>query len=47
MLGAPARSLLRLGWCDVRIFVAGVGGVIGVRLVPLRSAAGHLMAAMT
>jgi nucleoside-diphosphate-sugar epimerase len=31
----------------VRVFVAGASGVIGVRLVPLLVAAGHVVAAMT
>src|SRR5215475_7522190 len=31
----------------MRIFVAGASGVIGVRLVPLLVAAGHVVAAMT
>ena len=31
----------------MRIFVAGASGLIGVRLVPLLVAAGHVMAGMT
>src|SRR5215470_5108295 len=43
---SPGRQVLsRL--CAVRIFVAGATGVIGIRLVPLLAARGHVVAGMT
>src|SRR6201994_3482074 len=51
---APVRDAIRgarrrpwLGWAAMRIFVAGASGVIGVRLLPLLVADGHVGAAMT
>jgi nucleoside-diphosphate-sugar epimerase len=32
---------------DIRIFVAGASGLIGIRLVPLLASAGHVVAGMT
>src|SRR6201994_3650291 len=50
---APVRDAIRgarrrpwLGWAAMRIFVAGASGVIGVRLLPLLVADGHVGAAL-
>ena len=45
--GSPPSSPTTACPPDVRVFVAGVTGVIGVRLVPLLVAAGHEVAGMT
>src|SRR5579859_247390 len=36
-----------VGWADMRIFLAGASGLIGVRLVPLLVEQGHEVAGMT
>lgn len=41
------RSGLWLGCRAVRVFIAGASGVIGVRLIPLLAADGHVVAGMT
>ena len=41
------RSGLRVGCRTGRIFLAGASGVIGVRLIPLLAADGHVVAGMT
>jgi nucleoside-diphosphate-sugar epimerase len=44
---AAARGALWPRLHAVRIFVAGASGLIGIRLIPLLAAAGHVVAGMT